>query len=175
MQDYTIMTANKTTDKVHEALPDFYDGQNYVIEESVGYLIKHAQLALLRTIDCKMSALDLTAMQWGPMMLIAYGKGKTAAEISRCAGVDPSTMTRMLDRLEAKGLLARKRNETDRRVIDIELTEDGRKIVAEIPFLLAESLNHHLRGFSAQELKTLKSLLRRFTANACANPDSTHV
>ena len=54
MQDYTIMTANKTTDKVAGEPPDFYSGQNYIIEESVGYLIKHAQLALLRTVDCKM-------------------------------------------------------------------------------------------------------------------------
>ena len=74
MQDYTIMTANKTTDKVPGEPPDFYSGQNYIIEESVGYLIKHAQLALLRTVDCKMSALDLTAMQWGPMMLLATAR-----------------------------------------------------------------------------------------------------
>ena len=170
MQYYTIMTANKTTDKTPGELPDFYSGHNYVIEESVGYLIKHAQLALLRTIDCRMSSLDLTAMQWGPLMLLAYGKGRSAAEISRCAGVDTSTMTRMLDRLEAKGLLVRKRNESDRRVIDIELTEEGRQLVARIPFLLAESLNQHLRGFSAEELETFKAMLRRFTGNACAEP-----
>ena len=167
MQHYTIMTANKTTDKTPQDVPDFYNGHNYVIEESVCYLLKHAQLTLLRTMECKMSSLDLTAMQWGPLMLLAHGKGRTAAEIARCSGVDTSTMTRMLDRLEAKGLLARKRNESDRRVIDLELTEEGRKIVAEIPYLLAESLNHHLRGFSAEELESFKSMLRRFKANGC--------
>lgn len=159
------MTANKTTNKRSDDLPDFYNGHNYVIDESVCYLLKHAQLALLRTMECKMSSLDLTAMQWGPLMLLAHGKGRTAVEISRCSGVDASTMTRMLDRLEAKGLLARRRNETDRRVIDLELTEAGQKLVAQIPYLLAESLNHHLRGFSAEELESFKSMLRRFRAN----------
>ena len=146
-------------------LPDFYSGQNYVIEESVGYMIRQAQLALHRTIDSKMAALDLTAMQWGPLLLIGHGKARTAADLSRCGGVETSTMTRMLDRLESKGLIIRKRSESDRRVIFLELTDEGKRLVSEVPNLLAESLNQHLCGFNQQELDTLKSLLKRFTVN----------
>ncbi|HEY8117859.1 MAG TPA: MarR family transcriptional regulator [Methylophilaceae bacterium] len=146
-------------------LPDFYSGQNYVIEESVGYMIRQAQLALHRTIDSKMAALDLTAMQWGPLLLIGHGKARTAADLSRCGGVETSTMTRMLDRLESKGLIIRKRSESDRRIIFLELTDEGKRLVSEVPNLLAESLNQHLRGFNQQELDTLKSLLKRFTVN----------
>lgn len=161
------MAKDKTTDKdpINADLPNFYDGQNYVIEESVGFMIRQAQLALHRTIDSKMAALDLTAMQWGPLMLISYGKARTAADLSRCGGVDTSTMTRMLDRLEAKGLLIRKRSEDDRRIIFLELTEEGKRLVSQVPYLLADSLNQHLQGFSQQELDTLKSLLKRITNN----------
>ena len=143
----------------------FYSGENYIIEESIGYLIKQAQVMLHRTIDSKMAALDLTAMQWGPLMLIAYGKANTAAELSRCAGVETSTMTRMLDRLETKGLLVRKRSETDRRIIYLELSVEGEALVSKVPDLLAESFNKHLRGFDAQELAAVKSMLRRIIAN----------
>src|SRR5450830_1831750 len=83
-------------------LLEFYSGHNYVIEESIGYLIKHAYLALNRTIDTKMAEMDLTALQWAPLLLLAHGKARTAAELSRCTGVETSTMTRMLDRLESK-------------------------------------------------------------------------
>ncbi len=144
----------------------FYFGHNYVIEESIGYLIKQAQLAIHRTIDSKMAALDLTAMQWGPLLLIAYGKANTAAELSRLGGVETSTVTRMLDRLEAKGLLVRKRSESDRRIIYLELTEEGQDLVSKVPDLLAASLNKHLLGFNADELASLKLLLRRIIANA---------
>lgn len=95
----------------------FYSEHNYIIEESIGYLIKHAQVALHRTIDAKMTALDLTALQWAPLMLLVYGKGRTAAELSRCSGVETSTMTRMLDPLETKELIKRERSNSDRRVI----------------------------------------------------------
>lgn len=161
------MTKDKTTDNDpnNADLPNFYNGQNYVIEESVGFMIRQAQLALHRTIDSKMAALDLTAMQWGPLMLISYGKARTAADLSRCGGVETSTMTRMLDRLEAKGLLIRKRSEDDRRIIFLELTEEGKRLVSKVPYLLADSLNQHLRGFNQQELDTLKSLLKRITNN----------
>lgn len=145
---------------------NFYTGQDYVIEESVGYLIRKAQAAIQRTIDDKMSDLDLTAMQWAPLLFISLGKSPTAVELSRCLGVETSTVTRMLDRLEGKGLLVRKRSADDRRVIFIELTEEGARLVAKVPYLIAEGLNHHLRGFTQEEVDTFKCMLRRFTANA---------
>lgn len=144
----------------------FYDGSRYVIEESIGYIIRQAQLALHRTIDGRMAELDLTALQWVPLLMLANQKGQTAAELSRCLGVDTSTMTRMLDRLEAKSLLARKRSAEDRRVIFLELTEEGRALSERIPYVMAESLNSHLRNFSRQELDELKRLLRKLAANA---------
>ncbi len=76
------------------------------MEESIGYLMKKAQAALQRTIDSQMSALDLTALQWAPLLFISLSKtSSTAADLSRCLGVETSSMTRMLDRLENKGCL----------------------------------------------------------------------
>ena len=112
-----------------------------------------------------MAALDLTALQWAPLMLLAYGKGRTAAELSRCSGVETSTMTRMIDRLETKELINRQRSDTDRRVIFLELTEAGKQLVSKVPFILAEGFNYHLNGFNQAKLDTLKSMLRRLTEN----------
>ena len=170
------MIANKTTfvntilnsdssELGQTAQLDFYSGNSYVIEESIGYLIKHAQLALNRTIDIKMAEMDLTALQWVPILLIAHGKALTAAELSRCTGVETSTMTRMLDRLESKGLISRNRCERDRRIIYLELTDIGKEFATKVPYVIAESFNYHLRGFTYDEVNTLKSLLRRIKAN----------
>lgn len=170
MQYYIHMGIDKTNtiDSKAEELPKFYNGDNYVIEESIGYLIKQAQLALHRSIDDKMSDFDLTAMQWAPLMLLFYNKAKTAAELSRLLAVETSTTTRMLDRLETKGLVERKRCEKDRRLIYIALTDEGKQLAVRIPHIIAATFNHHLRGFSLEELNTLKSLLRRVAANGAA-------
>lgn len=140
----------------------FYSGETYVCGESVASLIKYAVQAFHRTVDAKVVEYDLTSMQWAPLLLLASGRASTAAELARCNNVDTSTMTRMLDRLESKGLVTRKRNSTDRRVFDLDLTDEGRRLAQKIPFLIADSLNQHLRGFSREEFEIMEKLLRRF-------------
>jgi DNA-binding MarR family transcriptional regulator len=162
-----LLLIKHTTDGIEADIMDFYSGQNYVIEESIGYLIKRAQAALQRTVDGKMAELDLTALQWAPLLFISLGKmSSTAADISRCLGVETSSMTRMLDRLEGKGLLTRTRSADDRRVIFLELTEEGKRQVSKVPYLIADSLNQHLRGFNQEEVESLKSMLKRIADNA---------
>jgi DNA-binding MarR family transcriptional regulator len=144
--------------------PCFYEPDRYVMEESLGLLLKRAHLSLMRSVDQRMQAYDLTAMQWGPLLLIAKGYD-TVASCAREASTDASSMTRMLDRLEAKGLVRRSRSATDRRVVNVELTEAGREAASIIPREIAYVLNQHLRGFSTEEFNTLKALLRRFERN----------
>lgn len=143
----------------------FYSGENYLIEESIGYLIKQLMLSIHRDVDAKMLPLDLTAMQWGPLLLLSQGKCETAADIARHSSVDTSAVTRMLDRLEAKGLIVKTRSLTDRRIIHLKLTETGEIASRQIPFVLAEQLNKRLQGFEQAEVDILKSLLKRMLAN----------
>lgn len=143
---------------------NFYSGATYVVGESVAALMKNGVQAFHRTVDEKVAGFDLTSLQWAPLVLLASGKASTAAELARCNNVDTSTMTRMLDRLENKSLIIRKRNTADRRVLDIKLTAEGRRLAEKIPAIIAESLNQHLRGFSREEFDTLLILLRRFNA-----------
>jgi DNA-binding MarR family transcriptional regulator len=143
----------------------FYDGGNYLPEESVGYLLKRAHHSMVRSMDTRMQEHDLTGLQWGPLLLIAMGRGDTVAACAREAGVDASAMTRMLDRLEAKGLIRRIRSAADRRGVNVELTAAGSAAAKKIPHELAGALNSHLRGFSAAEFETLKNLLRRLERN----------
>jgi DNA-binding MarR family transcriptional regulator len=146
--------------------PDFYTGDDYRIDESIGYLLRQLRIQMDRAIDAEMAEHDLTGVQWGPLLAIGRGLADTAAELSRLACVDTGAMTRMLDRLEGKGLLRRRRCAHDARVVRLELTEAGRRLCAEIPYSLSRVLNHLLRGFTATELDTLKTLVRRMLANA---------
>lgn len=155
----------------HHSLPDrsdtppFYRGETYVLDESIGYLVRQLFNSLQKQIDARMQEHDLTAMQWGPLFMLANGKGDTAAALAREAGTDTGAMTRMLDRLEAKGLVERHRNDADRRVVNLALTEDGRRAAEKIPHTICDVLNCHLRGFRRDELTALKSYLRRMIEN----------
>lgn len=77
-------------------------------------------------------------------------------------------MTRLLDRVEAKGLVRRVRSQEDRRVVNLELTEDGAEVAARVPYVLADISNTLLEGFSESEARTLQTLLQRLYENARA-------
>jgi DNA-binding MarR family transcriptional regulator len=96
------------------------------------------------------------------------GSGSTVAELARGCQQDAGSMTRLLDRLEAKGLVRRVRSGEDRRVVNIELTDEGRAAAKKIPAVLCGVQNAHLHGFTVEEWRTLKGLLRRILDNALA-------
>ncbi|MFO7324785.1 MAG: MarR family transcriptional regulator [Pseudomonadota bacterium] len=147
------------------SVPDFYRGDNWNPEESIGYLLRTTVSTLMRAAEAAMRPYGLTSVQWAPLMIISRGGNPTAASLARDLNTDTGAMTRMLDRLEAKGLLQRTRSATDRRVVELSLTEQGRELTTKIPHHLAAVYNKHLSGFSPEEFNTLKQLLRRIIAN----------
>jgi DNA-binding MarR family transcriptional regulator len=144
---------------------EFYSGDRWSAEESIGYLVRQTMSTLNRAAETEMRPQGLTAVQWAPLMIISRGGNPTAASLARDLNTDTGAMTRMLDRLEAKGLLTRSRSLTDRRVVVLTLTEQGRDLTSRIPHHLARVYNNHLEGFSAEEFTQLKQMLRRVIAN----------
>jgi DNA-binding MarR family transcriptional regulator len=144
----------------------FYEAHNYRPEESVGNLMRQILGALADNIELHLAHTDLTNAQWMPLYKVFSGQASSVAELARQCHLDTGAMTRMLDRLEAKGLCQRVRSDTDRRVVNIALTDAGRQAAQDIPRVLSGVQNTHLAGFNAQEFETLKGFLRRILANA---------
>ncbi len=134
----------------------------------LGRLIKLVFTSLLRSVDARMQPLELTAMQWEPLLLLALGRADTVAALARECRVDCGGMTRMLDRLEQKELLQRQRSEADRRVVHLTLTDKGREVATEIPSIVHEELQRHVGDFSPDELQQLIGFLTRMLDNAGA-------
>jgi DNA-binding MarR family transcriptional regulator len=155
----------------HAASPpsaSFYKAESYRVEESVGAVMKAVMASIATQVDRRLVAHDLTHAQWVPLFKLAHGECGTVAELARTLQSDPGAMTRALDRLEAKGLVARVRSSEDRRVVNLELTDAGREVAAVVPAVLAEVLNLHLAGFTEPEWRTLLDMLKRMRANGDA-------
>ena len=70
-------------------------------------------------------------------------------------------VTRLLDRLEETGLVARERGEADRRLVTTRITADGLRLLAQLDEPVLEFHRRHLGHVSADELRTLVDLLAR--------------
>lgn len=147
-----------------------YDGARYDVSQSVGHQLAVLMTQMRREVERRMTALGVTDAQWKPLWLLASGRAATANEMARLLEMDAGALTRLLDRLEAKGLLERERSDADRRVVHLRLTDAGREASAEVPHVLAAVNNDFLHGFSAADWTQLRQLIERMIANGNALP-----
>lgn len=144
----------------------FYTAAGYRPSESVGYLMRRIVTHVSQEVERRMEPNGLTNAQWMPLLKLHLGDAGTVAELARTCELDAGAMTRLLDRLESKGLCRRMRSSEDRRVVNLELTEEGGEAAKAIPAVLSQIQNKCLAGFSASEWETLKGYLRRILDNA---------
>jgi len=152
-------------DTIEPSPARFYEGAVYSPDESIGYLMKRVLNSVLGEADRRLATHDITHSQWMPLYKLAVGCCDTVAALSRDLQIDPGAMTRSLDRLEAKGMVRRVRSTEDRRVVKLELTDEGQAMASQIPALLADVLNAHLAGFDHDEWQQLLAMLKRLIAN----------
>lgn len=146
--------------------PVTFDPDKLSPHDSMGYLMRRIVTAMAADIERAMEPLGLTNAQWRPLGLMHIGPPKTVAELARECFLDTSAMTRLLDRLEAKGYCTRTRSLEDRRVVTLTLTDAGSTAAQNIPDVLCGIQNTYLKGFSPAEWDTLKGLLQRVLANS---------
>ena len=145
-----------------------YNGADYDVSQSIGQQLVNLVTLMRRGVELRMAAHGLTDAQWKPLWLLQSGQAPTANELARRMDVDAGAITRLVDRLEAKGLIERLRSAADRRVVHLRLTDAGVAASAEVPHVLASVNNDLLQGFSEADWKQLRKLLERLSANAQA-------
>lgn len=143
-----------------------YDIENFRPSQAVGAHIGRARRTIVEAINQELAPLDISHAQWIVVLMLGDGAAGTAAELCKILIYDPGAMTRLLDRLEKKGVLRRMRIKGDRRAVRLELTSEGAKLYPRIVQALVQVFNRLLRGFSAGEVQQLERLLGRMVANA---------
>ncbi|HUO01696.1 MAG TPA: MarR family transcriptional regulator, partial [Rhizomicrobium sp.] len=95
------------------------------------------------------------------LLLIESGVATSPGAIAHDLGHDTGAITRTLNQLEALGLLTRRRETADRRVVALTLTPEGSRIAREFRRSLAELSRSLLKGFEASDVQALVSMLKR--------------
>jgi DNA-binding MarR family transcriptional regulator len=128
-------------------------------------LITRARSALLSSFDTELEPFGVTGAQFEVLKNLAGSGAETAASLCRALHQDTGSMTRMLDRLEEKGLVTRERDTSDRRLVFLRLTEAGESLIPKIRPALRRALRRHLAGFTPEEIASLKRYLGRLIEN----------
>jgi DNA-binding MarR family transcriptional regulator len=141
-----------------------YTTDNFSLTQSVGFNLTKAHNLLTAEMDAALKDLEITTPQMGILLMMQRGMASTPFELSKRLSGDTGLMTRMLDKLKTKGLLARSRSTDDRRVVNLVLTQKGHAVAAELPKIAPEVLNARLKKFTKAEFAELRRLLDKFIA-----------
>jgi DNA-binding MarR family transcriptional regulator len=109
------------------------------------------------------------ARDWIVLSALAAGPRQTQLALGHSLGVDKTTMTSLLDRMEARGLITRSTDRHDRRARIPELTDQGERVQREVASARDQVEADLLGGFSTDEQRQLRDLLTRLTVAPSAH------
>jgi DNA-binding MarR family transcriptional regulator len=104
----------------------------------------------------------LTLSQYNVLRTLRHAgsEGLTCGEVGERLSTRDSDVTRLLDRLELLGLIARRRERPDRRVVRTQITEEGAGVLNAIDKLIAELQLRHLGHLGPEKLSAFSALLK---------------
>src|SRR5882672_4261751 len=129
--------------------------------DSFGSLLSRAARQWRRAADLKLQPFELTEPTWLPLVHIARAPAPPRQkDLAASMFVDGSSVVRLLDGLEAAGLIQRKEGETDRRAKTIHLTPRGRAIADKVETVSRRVRTDALAGLSQRDIETTMRVLR---------------
>jgi MarR family transcriptional regulator for hemolysin len=115
---------------------------------------------LLRTYaDQQARQFGMTRAQWAVMARLEYAEGLKQSELAELLDLQPITLTRLVDRLCANGLIERRADPADRRAKRLYLTEQARPLMNRLADLGENMMATVLEGFDAAKLEQMTANL----------------
>jgi DNA-binding MarR family transcriptional regulator len=145
------------------------DAHEFVIEESLGYLVNRAARLMAHQLAEELRPAGVGVGQWAVLMFLWKRDGRSQAELSRVVAIEPPTMVRTIDRMVRDGLVKRVADPDDGRVSRINLTERGWALRDElVPRAIAVNAAN-LGRLTPAEGRSLRRLLVKLTRESDAN------
>lgn len=149
-----------------EQSPDVALSSSLRLDDQLCFGLYAASRSIIGVYRPLLDRIGLTYPQYLVMLVLWEHGPRTIKEISAALQLDYGTLTPLLKRLEAVGLIQRQRRADDERAVTVSLTEDGRRLRSEaaaVPLEISRAF-----GLSAGDTATLRDLLRRVVANSGA-------
>lgn len=133
--------------------------------DNLGFAIKSIKDLYVRQFKAALADHSPTFEQCKALTLLARNEGVSQTQLAELAEIEPMTLVRILDRMEAEGWVERRPDPQDRRARRLYVTASARPVLERIDALSAKTRAEALRGLSRRERATLMTLLSQVHAN----------
>lgn len=153
----------RSTNGVHKATEES-PREELALLARPGYLLHKASQLIDEGAEQALTQVGLKAREFFVLSAVAGGPDLSQQDLSRLLGLDPTTVVAVIDELEHRTYVERRRNPTDRRRYILILTEAGRAALAEADRVATQVEAEFLGELSATERTALRDMLRRVLA-----------
>jgi DNA-binding MarR family transcriptional regulator len=136
------------------------------LETYLPYLLNRAGVRIADAFSKEIRPLGATLQMWRVLAALRELNGSRMGDLSETTSIEVSTLTRLVDSMEKKKLVARRGDPADARAIVLHATAAGRSLTRRILPIAERYEKVALQGFDVGEAKRLKAALRRLYANA---------
>ncbi len=119
-------------------------------------------------VEPRLAAARLTLTQFGVLKAVLQEGALSQSELSRRVLTSAGNMTDLIGKLEARGLVRRARQNSDRRAVLVELTRTGRELIEPLYADYAADVSVAMAGLSSDDLRLLGDLLRKLESAVAA-------
>lgn len=129
------------------------------------YLLNRAGARIATAFSEEVRPLGATLQTWRVLAALHERDGRRMGDLSETTSIEVSTLTRLVDGMEKKGLVTRRRDATDARAVTLHASPAGRRMTRIILPIAERYEKVALEGFSEAEARVLKTALRRLFDN----------
>lgn len=130
-----------------------------------GFLIKTLEHLYKKRFEALAQERSLTLPQCKALYYLSRNQGISQKRLAELTDIEPMTLVRILDRMEADGWIERRADPTDRRARSLYLTAGANPVLEQIDKLSTQMRAEALHGLTADERTQLMQLLERVHAN----------
>ena len=134
------------------------------LKDCINFLLSAAQHNVFQYLNVKLSALGVTPSQYSVLSCLWGRSHATPKQLAEILGIETSTVSGLLDRLQKNGLIDRIVNSEDRREVQVIATQKGRDLEEPVTRIIDEVNHEVLKTFSQKEIDSLKDALRIIAA-----------
>ena len=133
--------------------------------DRLGFLIHDAQRLLRKRFEIRGAEYGLSAAQWRLLVRVVKDEGVPQARLAEILEIEPISVSRLLDRMEAGGWITRQQDAGDRRVRMIFPTDKSRSVFVAIKSVAGEVYEEALAGLTGEQRRALIGGLGRIVEN----------
>ncbi|MEK4511314.1 MarR family winged helix-turn-helix transcriptional regulator [Paenibacillus sp. FSL K6-2524] len=136
------------------------------LDHSIGFQLGNAHRKLSHLFMLRTKQYDITPEQWGVLYRVREEDGLIQREIAQRSGKDKPTTTRILDVLEAKGLITKQAGKSDRRSFHVFITEQGKLVADAIEPIEYRTVGDVLDTLTDEEYELMCTVLNKISQQA---------